>query len=174
VFASDSMDIDVARTAGQVTLTFTNGKNILVADRGTSLGPPKFDNATSRIRVLVYPTQVAAGADPTGSGVGAVFNGVAALSSPGGIVATSGDFTAANFTTPVDDGAGRFSAATVNGLTKSVTVANSDSAVVRAFGDPTSVNMLPASTSVTIGLLSVLLLGIGWITLYYRKRSVAV
>jgi len=169
VFASDSSDIDVARLAGQVQLTFTNGRNILSADRGTAVVGAKGSAASSLMKVLVYPTQAAADADPTGTGAGAVFNGAVGLTSPGGVVQTSGDFIAGDFTSVTDDGSGRLSVRVRDGLVKSVAVANSANAVVRVIGDPTSIDPVPGASPVLVGLLSVALLGLGWMVLYRRQ-----
>jgi hypothetical protein len=121
--------------------------------------------------VLVYPSQAAADADPNGTGAGAVFNGAAGLTSPGGVVTTSGDFAAGDFTGVTDDGSGRLTARVRDGLVKSVTVANSATAVVRVVGDPTSIDPVPGVNPVLMGLLSVAMLGFGWMVLYRRQAK---
>ena len=168
--------------SGQITLSISGG-GLMIHGIGPNQG------LISTYRVIAYPTQAAANADPTRDGFGSVFFGEVVLEA-GAIDGvplnvppqrlTRGGFTNNDWNFQAGDGpsntyVSRPSTDGVNTgtITKTVLVPNANTAVVAVFADPASMQRqaaVPGYSPFGLVLLALGLLGSGFWVIRSRQR----
>jgi hypothetical protein len=162
-------------TPGQITLSVSGG-GLMINAAGPNQGH------FSKYRVIAYPNQAAADADPNREGFGSVFFGEVVLEGgavDGGIVntpptrSTRGGFTDSDWILQSQVGGTNKYVTRPNGtITKVVTGVNASTAVVVAFGDPGSFQRqaVPGYSPIGLVLLALGLLGSGFWVIRSRQR----
>ena len=158
------MSTYVQRDPGTITLQIAHGGMQTCALTGTQ-------QSFSELRVMVYPTTVAAVNDPSATGVGAVFFAKATLSGPQGQLLTFQGTSPSDWI--VTQSGGKWTARPKPGLTKVISVPNADSAVVRVVGDARSAPNAPGQSPLILALIAAALLVTGVWVIRSRQTPIA-
>ncbi len=127
------------------------------------------DAGNARLDVIVYPDSNSCNLDPTSSGAGAVFVGRLIVDKDG-IQTANGGWSAGDFQLQVTADRVRVRAV---GLTKVINCPNTANLTPQMMADATGgapAAPLPSSTPITVGILSLLLAGVGWMAM--RRKLV--
>lgn len=124
----------------------------------------------ANLRVFVYEDEATANADVNKIGATAKFRGLVSLDGQHGTVTCTQGFGPSDWFL-VNNGGGKYTARPSPGLTKNVSVLNSDNACVVLLADPSIVQPTPGVSPIILILLALALAGTGMWAIRRRPRA---